>query len=130
MRLNNRQIELAIALKEIVKTPKGAAWGEFTDFRRAVARILEGAETLERPKEMQKRFSAAWKACASLVSSERQRIAKDALGEDYERVMNHPNSLKIVGRVVRRVKDERGELSPDIVVGEINLEDIMAEELE
>jgi len=92
--------------------------------------MLEGVETLERPKDMQKRFSAAWSACANVITEERQRIAKDALGEDYERVMKHPNSLKIVGRVVRRVKDECGELSPDIVVGEINLEDIMAEELE
>ena len=128
---NSRQTELAIAIREAVKTPDDdQLWGDFTDFTRAIATLIEGAETLTRPQDMHSRFSVAWKASAKLWTASNNRIIRNCLGsqEEYDRVMNHPNGRNARGRILSRVKEIHGELTPGMDV-DVDVGDILIDEL-
>lgn len=128
---NNRQTELAIAIREAAKTPDDEhLWGNFTDFTRAIAALIEGAETLTRPKDMHKKFSIAWKASAELWTAANDRIIRNCLGsqEEYNRVMNHPNARNARGRILSRVKEVYGDLTPGMEI-DVDVGDILIDEL-
>lgn len=128
--LTERQSEVAIALREVAKTPNSEAWGAFTDFISSVAQIVEGVESLINPFEMQKRFAGAWEACAKIWMDENYRIVRDCLGSDaeFERVRNHPNGRTAIGRILNRVREVHGELTPGMVIN-VEVGDILVEEL-
>jgi len=127
---NNRQTELAIALREATKAPEDEqSWGNFTDFTRAIAALIEGAETLARPADMHGLFSEAWKASAKLWTTENNRIIQSCLGDEYERVMNHPNGRNVKGRILSRVKEVHGNLTPGMIVDDVDVDDILLDEL-
>ncbi len=130
MKLNDRQFELATAIREIANVPDSEAWGDFIDFTRAMASMLEGAETLAHPNEMQKRFSAAWHASAALWGTEHRRIFKDCLGgqEAYDRVKAHPNGNAALSRILSRVKETHGNITPGMSVN-VDIGDILSDEL-
>jgi len=66
MNLNDRQMEIAMRVREMAKTPEDDSWGPFTDFTRTISTMIEGAESLVPPPEMQKRFGTAWSDYASI----------------------------------------------------------------
>lgn len=123
-----RQLDIASAIREVIPPPDNEVWGAFTDLIRAVAAIVDGAETLVNPKLQQDRFQAAWEACAKLWSAENNRILRDCLGgqEDFNRVAEHPNGQDAFGRILQRVRETHGDLSPGMVV-EVEVNDILEE---
>lgn len=130
MELTDRQSEIRMAINEVAKTPVNDSWGDFIDFTRAVATMIEGVETLVSPQVMEKRFSAAWQAFAKICVAENNRILRDCLGsdEEFDRVKNHPNGGNALGRILRRVKDVHGELTPGMSI-DVDIDDILADEL-
>lgn len=128
--LNDRQTEIAIAIREVAKIPDSESWGAFNDFTRAIATIIEGAETLTRPQEMNKRFGSAWQAAAKIWSTETHRIILDCLGseEEYQRISHHPNGHKTIKRILSRVKEVHGNLTPGMEI-DVDIDDILIEEL-
>lgn len=128
--LNNRQTEIAIAIREIVKIPDNESWGAFNDFTRAIATMIEGAETLTQPIEMNKRFGRAWKSGAQIWSIENRRIVQDCLGgeEKYNEVRTHPNGNKTIRRILSRIKEVYGDLTPGMTV-DVDVGDILVDEL-
>lgn len=127
MELTNRQIEVSAAIREIVNIPGGESWGKFTDVMRAMSQMLEGAESLVHPAEMQKRFSRAWESYAGMWAGEHNRIVRDCLGgsqQEFERVRNHPNGKAAIGRILTRVKEVHGELTPGMEI-DVNVGDIL-----
>ena len=120
-----RQTDFSIAIREVANTPDNESWGAFTDFTRAVSTMLEGAESLVHPTEMQKRFAGVWEAYAKMWTTEHNRIVRDCLGsqQEFDRVKNHPNGRTAIGRILNRVKEVHGELTPgmnvDVDVGDI-----------
>lgn len=129
--LTERQIELAIAIREVTKTPTNDSWGAFTDLTRAVAQIVEGAESLIHPTEMQKRFARAWESHAKMWLGEHDRIIRDCLGgsqKEFDRVRSHPNGGTAIRRILSRVKEVYGELTPGMKV-DVNVSDILIDEL-
>lgn len=128
--LTDRQADFAIAIREVSKTPDNEAWGACTDFTRAVATMLEGAESLIHPSEMDKRFKAAWEASAKLWTTEHNRIVRDCLGsqKELDRVRAHPNGRAAIVRILSRVKEIHGELTPGMSI-DVDVGDILIDEL-
>ena len=129
--LTDRQTDIAIAIREVVKTPDSEAWACFTDFTRAVATMLEGAEGLIHTTEMQQRFARAWEAYApKLWSTEHNRIVRDCLGsqEEFDRVKAHPNGRAAIVRILSRVKEIHGDLTPGMSI-DVDVGDILIDEL-
>lgn len=128
--LTDRQCDIAVALREVVKIPDTEAWGAFTDFTRVVSMMLEGAEKLIHPVKMQIFFAQAWESYAAVWSSEHNRILRDCLGgqKEFDRVKSHPNGRKVMGRILSRVIETHGELmhgmEVDVEVGDILLEEL------
>lgn len=129
-KFTERQIEVSIAIREVVKTPDGESWGAFTDVMRAMAKMIEGAESLVRPKEMQKRFSLAWETYAGMWKEEHNRIVRDCLGgqKEFDRVSNHPNGKAAFGRILNRVKEVHGTITAGMEI-DIQVDDILIDEL-
>ena len=128
--LTERQTDFSISIREVAKTPDNESWGAFIDFTRAVATMLEGAESLVHPTEMQKRFAGTWEAYAKMWSTEHNRILRDCLGsqKEFDRVRSHPNGRSAIGRILSRVKEIHGELSPGMSVN-VDVGDILVDEL-
>lgn len=128
MKLNARQMEIATAIREITQVPDNESWGDFTDLMRAFACMIEGSENLVKPKIMQQHFQHAWDASAKLWMFENNRILRDCLGgqEDFDRVAEHPNGRDAFGRILQRVREVHGNLSPGMVVA-VNVDDILEE---
>lgn len=116
--LNNRQVELGTAIREIVPPPDSESWGHHMDLTRAVAKILDSSRVLTNPREVQKSFQAAWAASAGIWLSESHRILRDSLGgqDDFDRVQEHPNGRKAFSRILDRVKETHGELQAGMAV--------------
>ncbi|KKL52399.1 hypothetical protein LCGC14_2285830 [marine sediment metagenome] len=129
-RTAERRTDFAIALRQIAKSPSNDSWTAFTDLITAVSSILEGAEGLIPPQEMQARFAAAWQASAKVWQAEIPRIVGDCLGgpEEFERIRSHPNGGNVIGRILTRVREVHGDLTPGMVV-DIEVGDILVEEL-
>lgn len=126
-RLTDRQIEVSIGVREIVKIPDGDSWGPFTDVMRAMSQMIEGTESLVNPGEMQKRFSRAWELYAKMWAGEHNRIVRDCLGgsqREFERVRSHPNGKAAIGRILTRVREVHGELTPGMEI-DVNVGDIL-----
>lgn len=125
-----RQTDFAIAIREIAKTPSTDSWGAFTDFTRAIASMLEGAEGLVHPFEMNKRFAGAWRDYAKFYQEENHRILRDCLGgqKEYDRVRNHPNGRTAIQRIQGRIKEIHGGLTPGMEVN-VDIGDILVDEL-
>lgn len=129
--LTERQTELAIVIREATKTPRDeASWGPFTDFMRSIAEMVEGAETLIHPAQMQKRFARGWESYARLWGGVHNQIIRDCLGseEEFERVRNHPKGKTVICRILNRVKEVHGALTPGMEV-DIDIDDILLDEL-
>lgn len=129
-KLTDRQTEIAISVRELAKTPENDSWGDFVDFTRAVATMIEGVEALIHPSEMQTRFSQAWQAYANLWGTEHNRIIRDCLGsdEEFERIKAHPNGRNVIGRILSRVKEVHGDITPGMAVN-VDVADILFDEL-
>lgn len=125
-----RETDFAIAIREVANTPDNESWGVFTDFTREVSRMLEGAEGLVHPTEMQKRFAGAWELYAKMWTTENKRIVRDCLGsqEEYDRIKGHPNGRSAIVRILSRVKEIHGELTPGMNV-DVDVKDILMDEL-
>lgn len=95
--------------------------------------MLEGAESLIHPTEMQKHFSAAWESYAVGVwAGEHNRIVRDCLGgsqKEFERVKAHPNGRAAIQRIISRVKEVHGELTPGMKVNDVDIGDILVDEI-
>lgn len=130
MRLNDRQLDIRIALAAIAKVPISDSWGDFIDMTRAIASMVEGAETLVHPTEMQTRFAVAWQAYAKMWSGEHNRIIRDCLGSqaEFDRVKSHPNGRTAINRILQRVKEVHGKLTPGMEVN-VSVDDILVDEL-
>lgn len=128
--LTDRQTDIAIAIREVVKTPDSEAWACFTDFTRAVATMLEGAEGLIHITEMDKRFKGAWQAYANMWAAEHNRIIRDCLGsqKEFDRVRSHPNGRAAIGRIMSRIREVHGEITPGMNV-DVDVGDILIDEL-
>lgn len=128
--MTERQAEIAIALREVAKTPENESWGAFIDFISAAATMVEGVESLVHPAKMQPRFAVAWQAYAEMWQTEYNRIIRDCLGsqEEFDRVKSHPNGGNAIGRILSRVKQIHGELTPGMAV-KVDVGDILLEEL-
>lgn len=128
--MTDRQAEIASGLREIAKTPDTEdAWGPFVDFTQAMATMIEGVESMATPKEMEKRFSRAWAAAAKVFVVSHQRIVRDCLGgqPELDRVINHPDARNIMARIVDRVREVHGELTPGMTVDDVDVADILDE---
>ncbi len=128
--LTARQLDIAVALREVIKTPDTEAWGACTDFTRAVSVMFEGVEGLIHPVKMQKRFALAWEAYVAVWSSEHNRILRDCLGgqKEFDRVKSHPNGKNALGRILLRVVETHGHLTSGMVV-DVEVADILSDEL-
>lgn len=126
--LTDRQTDFSIAIREIAKIPDGESWGVFTDFLRSISLTIEGAESLIPPTDMQVRFAGAWEAYAKMWGAEHNRIVRDCLGsqKEFDRVRNHPNGRSAIGRILSRVKEIHGELTPGMEVN-VDVKDILYE---
>lgn len=124
--LTNRQVEICTAIREIAPPPENKSWGDYLDFIRAVAAMIDGAQTLTRPCKIQRHFQAAWEACAKLWVAENNRILRDCLGgqEGFDAVRAHPNGQNAFGRILKRVRDTHGDMSPGMTV-EVKVDDIL-----
>ncbi len=129
--LTDRQADIAIALRAVVKTPTTESWGDFTDFISAVSVMVVGAEGLIHPIKMQESFFRAWKAYGAVWSSEHNRILRDCLGgqKEFDRVKNHPNGRAALGRILSRVQEVHGDITPGMKV-DVEVGDILFEELQ
>lgn len=129
--LTDRQTELAIVIREATKTPRDEAWGPFTDFTRSIAEMTEGAEVLIHPAQMQKRFARGWESYARLWESVHNQIVRDCLGSQEEFVRNHPKGRKAIQRILSRVRETYGGLTPGMTVDvkSLHIEDILSDEL-
>lgn len=143
--LTTRQLEIAIALREGIfgtedngklaggdpdKLSEHSSWGAMTDLLRVIATVIEGAEDLLNPREMDKRFKAAWMTYARLYKSEHHRMMRDCLGgqAEFDRVNSHPNGHNALCRIMERILRTHGELKPGMVV-DVEVGDILLEEL-
>ena len=128
--LTERQTELAIVIREATKTPRDEAWGRFTDFMRAIAEMVEGAEALIHPAQMQKRFARGWESYARLWAGVHNQVIRDCLGgeEEFERMRNHPRGKAVICRILNRVREVHGALTPGMEV-DIDIDDILLDEL-
>ena len=113
MELNDRQFELVANLRSITKVPDNESWGPFEDFMRALAVVIEGAESLVDPFEMCNRFNLAWDQRQNLWAAEQIRILVNCLGskEEYDRLRDHPNGGLALGRILLRVQETYDELA-------------------
>lgn len=131
--LTDRQTELAIVIREATKTPRDEAWGPFTDFTRSIAEMTEGAEVLIHPAQMQKRFARGWESYARLYPCVHDLVMRDCLGsqEELDRVKNHPKGRKAIQRILSRVRETYGGLTPGMTVDvkSLHIEDILSDEL-
>ncbi len=129
--LTDRQAELSVAIREVANIPDNDSWGPFGDFTRAVACMIDGAEGLRHPSEMQKRFAGAWAAYAKMWATEHNRIVRECLGgsqKELERVKSHPNGRAAIGKILNRVKEVHGDLTPGMAIN-VNVGDILLEEI-
>lgn len=126
--LTDRQVDIMSAIRKIAPPPENDSWGDYMDFIRAVAAMIDGAQTLARPCKIQRHFQAAWEACAKLWTAENNRILRDCLGgqEGFDAVYAHPKGRDAFGRILKRVRDTHGELSPGMIV-EVEVDDILQE---
>lgn len=127
-KLTDRQAEIAIAVREVAKTPDNESWGAFVDFTRAIAAMIEGAESLAHPLDMQKRNRVVWEAYSKMWLQAHDQIVKDCLGSqrEFDRVKSHPEGKDAIARILSRVKEVHGELTPGMEVN-VNVGDIIAE---
>lgn len=127
MELTDRQHEIAMAIRQATKVPDNDSWGDCIDFIRALAIIVEGAETLVMPAEMSKLFGAAWDAVAKMWATEHIGILVECLGSkaEYERIRDHPNGRMAFGQILKRVQDTY-EMSVGMS-GKVEVADILYE---
>lgn len=126
MKLTNGQVEIGMVIREVAPPPDNDPFGDYVDLTRAVACMVDGAQKLVNPRVMQQRFQAAWTACAKLWMAENNRILKDCLGDSFDTVCAHPNGRDAFGRILKRVKETHGELSPGMTVN-VEVDDILEE---
>lgn len=127
--LTDRQIELSIGLRELVKMPETPeAWTAMTDLVRAFAIVLDGVENMAHPREEHKAFQSAWRIYSlRLWKGEQNRIIRDCLGKEYERVVNHPDGQNVVRKILSRVAEINGGLRPGLNVDDVEIGDILYE---
>lgn len=127
--LNERQMDIVTAIREVAPPPDSEAWGDYTDVLRAVAKIVDGCKVLVNPRELQKSFEVAWRAAALIWLKENNRILRDCLGgqKDFDQVMAHPNGRMAFRRILERVQETHGELTVGMAVEEVEVRDILEE---
>lgn len=96
----------------------------------AVSDLLEGAEKLVSPPEMDKRMKAIWDAYSTVWMGCLNRIVGDCVGgpENLKRIQEHPNGGRAKARILQRVKKQHGEITPG-TTATVEVEDILLEEL-
>jgi len=135
MKLTIEQQEKAIALRRLFNSEPPAAaeaWASYVDFTRAMARMIDGVDSLVLPSEMQQVFSSAWKSFARLWGSEQQRLVLEAIGGDEslrEQVREHPKGRQVLRRILYRVKETKGSLSFGLSATDVDVADILVQEI-
>ncbi len=124
--LNERQMDIGTAIREIAPPPDNDSWGDYVDMTRALAAIIDANNVLTHPQRLQKSFQAAWAASAKLWMAESERILRGCVGgkEDFDRIQSHPNGRKAFDRILARVKETHGELKVGVAV-EVEVDDIL-----
>ena len=135
MKLNNRQQEKAIALRNLLITarPEGeTAWTALMDYSRALGGMLDAVDDFTTPTEIKAAFDAAWQAYIRIWGAEHERVLSEALGNDellLTKVKEHANGQRIVNRIIQRVKDSQGGINPQVTGSSIEVTDILLEEM-
>ena len=135
MKLTHEQSEKAIALRGLLKSklPENeGAWESYLDFTRAMGKILDGMDVFVPAPEMKKAFAHAWSSFAELRGIETRRMVLEALDgnqELFEQVEEHPNSIAICRRIVKRIEKKKGSLFLGVQSSDVDITDILEEDM-
>jgi len=136
MKLNDRQQEKAIGLRQLIKSPRPCdekGWSAHIDFTRALAKMLDGIDVIQSPVAMKETFDRAWRAYAHYWANENDRVLFEALGSDeilVAKVKEHENGRRIVNRILARVKEQYGGINPEVNASSVEITDILTEEMD
>ncbi len=131
MELTPRQKMLASQVRTMFDPMAFTEVGTAHTLSDKMALVFDGVANGIHPSEMAKHFSQAMHCYVRLMNDTHKTALEDILGgkQKVALVLNHDNAENIVHRILERVAETHGGVIPGKEFGNINVDDILAEEM-